>query len=195
MKLLEWGEVPYPWLLEKSTDVVLSSTDLSTEETISALVGICNGLHHAQKHGVFHHDLRPVSLHLLNAEEGGSVQIGDWGISQCLLEAMGTSAQDTPEYAAPEQLNPGVYGDPDERTDVYQVSALGYHLLTGRRMYEQDALLSPDAMVPDTVTPPSEVDDRIPSELDAVFKKVTAPTRADRYDTVLALRKKISDAL
>jgi hypothetical protein len=62
-------------------------------------------------------------------------------------------------------------------------------------MYEQDELGSPDAMLSDTVTPPSEVDDRIPSELDAVFTKATAPTRADRYDTVLALRKAISDAL
>jgi hypothetical protein len=195
VELLEWGEAPYPWLLEKSTDVALSSTDLSIEETISALVGICNGFHHAHKHGVCHHGLRPASVHLIDAGEGESVQIGDWGVSRCLLEAMEGSDQGAPEYAAPEQLRPGVYGDPDERTDVYQVGALGYHLLTGRRMYEQDELGSPDAMLSDTVTPPSEVDDRIPSELDAVFTKATAPTRADRYDTVLALRKAISDAL
>lgn len=194
VSLLDWGDTPYPWLLEESGEAGQTTSELSIEETVTALIGICNGLHRAHGHDVVHHDLRPTHFQLTTAGDGESVQIGDWGVSQCLLEAMDTD-RETPKYAAPEQLHPGVYGEPDERTDVYQVGAIGYELLTGHRMHDREEMLSPESMLTDTPTPPSEVDDRIPSELDGVFKKATAPTKADRYDSVLALRRAISDAL
>jgi serine/threonine protein kinase len=92
----------------------------------------------------------------------------------------------TPAYAAPEQLF-DEYGDPDHRTDIYQLGLLCYELFTGQHPFEGDQTQVRSA----SATPPSETRSAVPSDLDDVLAPALAADPADRYEDVLDLRREL----
>jgi serine/threonine protein kinase len=84
---------------------------------------------HKQQVPVFHFDLKPNNILFCNGEP----KIIDFGLGglkkngQQRDEGMITG---TPYYRAPEQTGSG-FGDVDQRTDIYGLGAILYHLLTG----------------------------------------------------------------
>ncbi len=77
--------------------------------------------------GVIHRDIKPANAVL---EEGGGVKLIDFGLSRSLQKLMdkGTQVRGTPAYMAPEQVR----DTPGPATDIYQLGATFYELLTGR---------------------------------------------------------------
>lgn len=76
---------------------------------------------------MIHRDLKPANAML---ESDGSVKLIDFGLARSLEKLMtkGTQVRGTPAYMAPEQVTgPG----PTSATDVYQLAATIYDLLTG----------------------------------------------------------------
>jgi serine/threonine protein kinase len=59
---------------------------------------------------------------------GGEPRLSDWGTAKTLLYESLTRSRFTPEYAAPEQLDPE-YGEPDWQTDIYQLGVVLYEML------------------------------------------------------------------
>lgn len=77
--------------------------------------------------GVVHADVKPENL-MVSPE--GHVTLIDFGLCSP-LGSRATSIRGTREYMAPEQLDQGVI---DERTDLYNLGACFYFLLTGQRL-------------------------------------------------------------
>jgi len=85
--------------------------------------------------GVVHRDLKPGNIMV---REDNTVALIDFGISHSSLQDMsGREPRDeeirgTPYYMSPEQA----CGDPtDERTDLYALGVILYHMLTGEKPY------------------------------------------------------------
>jgi len=91
-------------------------------------VQILDALAAAHRQGVVHRDIKPANLFLT---DDGRVKVCDFGISRLAdatrITATGAAAG-TPLYMAPEQIEGH---DVDQRTDLYALGCVLYHLLTG----------------------------------------------------------------
>lgn len=97
---------------------------------------ICEALEHMHQRGVIHRDLKPDNIMICC---DGTLRIMDLGIARAAgrkLTLVGfTPAMGTPAYMAPEQVK----GKPgDARTDIYNLGALLYEVLTGVTPFEHE---------------------------------------------------------
>ena len=103
------------------------------------------GVEAAHDEGILHRDLKPANIFLMQQKrktggEDGFVKVGDFGLAKIVnadrsdvTSASGPASRGiigTPEYMAPEQMQPGV--QLDTRADVYALGTIAYHMLGGR---------------------------------------------------------------
>ena len=103
------------------------------------------GVEAAHDVGILHRDLKPANIFLMQQKrktggEDGFVKVGDFGLAKIVnadrseVSSAGGPASmgiiGTPEYMAPEQMQPGEHLD--ARADVYALGTIAYHMLGGR---------------------------------------------------------------
>jgi serine/threonine protein kinase len=100
---------------------------------------VCGALIAAHDADIVHRDIKPQNLFVVRDAEvvgGERVKVLDFGVAKLLAGDDPAEPGDrkmllgTPLYMAPEQFRGGQNGD--RRTDVYQIGAVLYHLITGR---------------------------------------------------------------
>ena len=116
---------------------------LPVENAARIVADVCEGLAAAHAKAIVHRDVKPENILLT---EDGRAKIGDFGIAHVPRGAGGTYLSQltgagfqpgTLIYMSPEQIR----GQPlDGRSDVYQVGALLYEMLTGRHYIDMEAL-------------------------------------------------------
>jgi hypothetical protein len=130
---------------------------LSRFDLLNGLAEICRTLAGMHGHGVTHRNLTPAAL-----IQHDRLMLRDLG-----LAATDYRPDEGPtDYQAPEQSRRGT-GQIGPRTDVYQVAALAYHLLTGR---------------PPHAAKPIPVQAQFPGELAKAIDKALAAEPAVRPD-------------
>jgi len=113
---------------------------LPVEEAVRIAADVCEGLAAAHAKGIVHRDVKPGNILLT---EDGRAKVGDFGIAHVPRGAGGTSLTQvgfqpgTLIYMSPEQIRGQQV---DGRSDVYQVGALLYEMLTGRHYVDMGAL-------------------------------------------------------
>ena len=112
---------------------------------------VAEALRYAHENNVIHRDLKPQNILVIH---GGQIRLVDFGLARAIGTrgyARTQAALGTPYYMAPEQSrnSPNV----DARADVYSCGVILYQLVTGE-------------LPMGVFEPPSEVDGRIPTELD-----------------------------
>lgn len=109
-------------------------------EAVAIARQICCSLHEAHDHGLVHRDLKPGNVLLARDDEGGlQVKVVDFGLAIGLEGVEDVTLVDkivgSPLYMAPEQIR----GQPiDGRADLYALGGILFHLLAGRRAFDQD---------------------------------------------------------
>ncbi|MBV9960359.1 MAG: protein kinase [Acidobacteria bacterium] len=127
---------------------------LSAKRALDLLRQVAEGVEAAHDAGILHRDLKPANIFIMQkrrksglaAGNGGFVKVGDFGlakiVSDAAAEAISASGPasrgiiGTPEYMAPEQMQPGAALD--ARADVYAIGTIAYHMLGGRPPFTGD---------------------------------------------------------
>jgi len=139
------------------------------------------GLSYAHQEGIVHRDIKPANILMTRI---GVPKISDFGIAAAAGEVGGNtltvtrSSIGTAIYAAPEQHEDA--RNVDARADIYSLGVMLYEMLTGKLpigAYKR----------------PSQIDNRLPRELDSIIDKAIASDRHERYQTVNALLGDLSE--
>jgi serine/threonine protein kinase len=120
---------------------------LDIERTVAMLDQVVAGVDAAHDEGILHRDLKPANIFITQKKKKTSsgatdvfVKVGDFGLAKIVhADRSETTSQSgpesrgligTPEYMAPEQMQPDVLLD--ARADIYAIGAIAYHMLGGR---------------------------------------------------------------
>jgi serine/threonine protein kinase len=153
---------------------------------------ICRGVEIAHNCGVAHLDLKPDNILFRTTPEGkwAVPKVADWGMSQALSANADSTEGLSVEYAAPEQFKPKEFGKPDTLTDIYQVGAIVYSLLTGEPPYTgSQTSIKSDALQADPPTPVSTLRNNSNEVLDTVVQTALARSKSDRYRSITTFQQ------
>ncbi len=174
------------------------------EKLLSVFEKVCDGIAHAHSRGIIHRDLKPEHILVGNS---GEVAIVDWGLAKFLrkssppakregavLQTMSGMIMGTPDFMSPEQAE-GHSDAADERTDVYALGGLLYHILalqppiTGTTLMEKI-----EKARTGLITPPAEIRREISPKLSAIALKALSYRADQRYQSVAELQQAIGAA-
>jgi serine/threonine protein kinase len=194
--VVDWGETPLPWIALEHMDggsLTERLGGLSTEEGLWVAVCAANGVWGAHRRGVAHLDLTPdnVLFRTTPGDHWDVPKVSDWGLARLLLDQSADVGGLSPRYASPEQLAPDTYGAPDDRSDIYQLGAIVYELLTGEPVFAGAATTVTDRHLNEAPTPPSRVDQTLPSAADDVVLGALAKEKEARYESMLDFRREL----
>ena len=168
---------------------------LLPERAMDITAGILAALDYAHRHGIVHRDIKPANVMLTRS---GDVKVMDFGIARAVNDAGTTmtaasAVMGTAQYLSPEQARGEVV---DARSDLYSTGVLLYELLTGQPPFSGD---SPVAVayqhVSEMPTPPSQLDPRIPPEVDAIVLHSLAKRADERYQSANEFRADLERAI
>ncbi|WP_369176506.1 protein kinase domain-containing protein [Streptomyces mutabilis] len=169
-------------------DLLLNAEAPGPEQALIIVSGVLEALAYSHQHGIVHRDIKPANVIITN---NGAVKVMDFGIARALHGASTTMTQTgmvmgTPQYLSPEQaLGKAV----DHRSDLYATGCLLYELLALRPPFTGETPLSVVYQhVQDIPTPPSEVSDACPPELDGLVMRSLAKEPDDRFQTAEEMR-------
>jgi len=175
-------------------DTKLSSGPLDTEEAIRLGVQLATGLVEAHSQGLIHRDLKPGNLRVA---PDGRLKILDFGLAELaprlrsddvtasLLTRTSEYAGTLP-YMAPEQLRGAIA---DARTDIWAAGAVLYEMATGKRPFpEPGTPLLINAILNSDPVPTSQINKKVPRNLDQVVLKALQKDPTRRYQTAFELR-------
>jgi serine/threonine-protein kinase len=166
--------------------LVAHSGPVPAARVIHALRQVCAALREAHLNGLVHRDIKPENVMLCQRGEDDIVKVLDFGLVKNIQrpETRDITKQvkilGTPVYMAPERIrNPG---DVDARADLYAVGAVGFFMLTGRRVFEGEGDLEVTHQILHAPAPrPSErTDNPVPEALDALIARCLEKDRAAR---------------
>jgi len=148
-------------------------------------LGVARGLSFAHERGIIHRDIKPQNI-LITGE--GTPKISDWGMSKVMgISRMPTVTGFSLGYAAPEQIDPGIFGNTDPRTDLYQLGVVLYELVTGNVPFPGgDFFEIRSRIATERPRPPVELQPGV-GRLDSIIMKCLEKKPFDRYQTAAGL--------
>jgi len=190
VELLQGGKPRAARLLEQAVDLPLADgaeppipESSWFREAARIALTVARTIESAHAHGLVHRDIKPQNI-LLRADRVPVVL--DFGLAVLRESERGQVNRGlfgSAAYLAPEQAMTGRVGA-DPRTDVYQLGALLYELITLRHAFQgKDVTDMLRCIAQGDFVRPRTVDRRIPFELEAICLRALKTHPRDRYKT------------
>jgi TonB family protein len=143
--------------------------------------------------GLVHRDVSPQNV--LISEEG-DIKLCDFGIAKAASKASHTQAgalKGKLQYMSPEQA----WGrNIDRRSDIFALATVLFEMLTARKLFGGDNELSILEQVREArVTKPSELNDEVTPQIDAIVLKALQKDPANRYQTAGEMQRDLDAVL
>ena len=179
------GETLYNLLRREGT--------LNPQRAANIMRQVVAGVEAAHDEGILHRDLKPANIFIMQqrkktSSDEGFVKVGDFGLAKIvnsdrsdIASASGPASRGiigTPEYMAPEQMQPGA--ELDARADVYALGAVAYHMLGGRPPFTGNITQLIAQKLTQSPPPLSSLRSDITIELEAAIMHALAREPADR---------------
>jgi TolB-like protein/predicted Ser/Thr protein kinase len=178
MKLVEGGQL----------DAVFKREPMPIRQAVELIAKLGRTVHYAHEHGILHRDIKPGNILL---DQKGEPHLTDFGLARLVeTESTVTRTQEvlgTPSYMAPEQA----VGNNDavsRVTDVYEIGAVLYHLLTGQPPFAGGTTYETIKLLLDTEPrQPRLLNPKIDRDLSTVCLKCLEKDPTRRYSSALEL--------
>jgi hypothetical protein len=191
------GGLPYiclEYVEGSSLSKKLAGTPLPATSAARLAETLARAVHAAHERGVVHRDLKPGNILVVAGQEQADClfpKITDFGLAKQLDEDSGQTAtgavMGTPSYMAPEQAL-GKAREVGPAADVYALGAILYETLTGRAPFKGSSVLDTLEQVRTREpVPPSQLQPRVPRDLETVCLKCLQKDPRKRYATALDL--------
>jgi tetratricopeptide (TPR) repeat protein len=183
---------------------------LELRKLLSRFLDVCDAVAYAHSRGVLHRDLKPANIMV---GQYGETLVVDWGLAkpageaapsgpdtepvlrpaaaEAVVRTLAGAVKGTPAYMPPEQAD-GRLDLMGPASDIYSLGATLYHLLTGRRPFEdRDKWEVLRKVRKGELAAPRQVNRQVPAALDAVCRKAMAREPKGRYPSAKALAEDI----
>lgn len=191
LKVIDYNIMPTPFFEMEFCDSSLDkmTKPIGCEQAVWLIYGVCHGLHYAHSLKIIHRDLKPQNILL----KDGIPKISDWGLSRVITPSKSTTTTSfTPFYASPEQVNGKTK---DERTDIWQLGAILYELITGRVPFQGESMMEVMmGIASHEPTPPSEINP-LGREIEPVILRCLEKNPDQRFQSVTELQKSLAEYL
>jgi serine/threonine-protein kinase len=168
-------------------------------EVLEILDPVCSALQAAHDNGIVHRDLKASNIFIGTSGDKRVIKLLDFGIAKLLrpeggeggLTVVGTRLG-TSYTMAPEQIR----GDPvDQRTDIYALGVVLYHLLTGQYPFRAETMSEIERQHLESPPPrPSQAAPVSPA-LDTVVLRCMEKTPERRYPSARAFVEALREAV
>jgi serine/threonine protein kinase/osmotically-inducible protein OsmY len=166
-------------------------TRFEERDVVSLMAQLLDALQHAHEQGVWHRDVKPANIIIMNS---GKLKVADFGIARIdssSLTQVG-AVMGSPGYMAPEQYK----GDTvDWRADIFAAGVMLYQLLTETRPFTGSAEQLAYKVCYQTPPPPSVVaPGRELERYDPVVAKALSKVPEERYASAADFKAAILEA-
>ncbi len=155
---------------------------------------ICEALQHMHEKGIIHRDLKPQNIMICCDR---TIRVMDFGIAREVLSRRITrignsNSMGTPDYMAPEQVQ-GKRAD--KRTDIYNVGAILYEMLTGHLPFEdENQWVALNARVTGDPPAPRKLNPDLSSQAEEITLRALQREPAARYQSAVAMKEELDTA-
>ena len=187
--VFDWGEDDGTYFIVMElidgtslAEVLRGSRTLTASRSAQLIAQVASALGYAHRNGVVHRDVKPGNI-LITSD--GQVKVTDFGIAQAVAVedhlAEEGSVMGTATYFSPEQAEGAAV---DGRSDVYSLGVVLFEMLVGRPPFIGDSPVEVSSQhVHGSVPPPSQFNDTIPRDLEAIVMEALAKSPSQRYQT------------
>jgi serine/threonine-protein kinase len=180
-------------------DLVEQCGPMPPERAVYLLRQVCQALREAHAIGLIHRDIKPSNI--IACERGKVYDVAkllDFGLVKSFglggdglnLTQEGTFTG-SPAFMSPEQAAGGK--QIDARSDVYNIGAVAYYLITGQLVFDRPSFLQMlHAHAYEPLTPLREFQEAVPADLQRVILRCLEKDPDRRYQDVVTLDKALA---